>query len=242
MECVNTLSFIPTERNSRHLVPAGTLLVGEICEVCESYILVKADTKTFRINNDLIAVNMFNLKPTIGELLIFAALKYEHGTARGKKFISQVLNLFFPYDSTEDESKPEVTNAASNSWSIIEMNERGISYILKNKGVLFKQITEISGLRRATIVRKRKDDSDRYDQHQFADLINNTWSALKIVNFSLNYIELECQTSSLNVDPRKLRTFFSMLKKLYPDSNIEIHFVSPNGERNIQRPSHVTKN
>ena len=232
--CVKSFLYIPSERSIKRLTPLGSILVGEVSEIKEDEIIIRSDDRTYTMKNSLISVATFNYNPVLGQQILFVVLKNNSATSRGVKYVSQIFNIFFPFDDSEENERPLITMAASNSWSIIEMTGQDKSRILKNKGVLLKQIIEILGLRRITIVKKISGTDPDAPLSRFKDIINSSWSELKILDFQPNQIILECNVANPElVDHRKLRTFFSMIKKTIHGASVEIRFVGPDGQSRI---------
>ncbi|MBY3483364.1 hypothetical protein [Rhizobium laguerreae] len=211
--CIRLLSFITPEVRRDGWVPARSIVVGELVKIGEREIEVANNGTIFRIEENLLSVQSFHNMMDVGDYVLFSVRNSNRGSSRGREFVSSIFNLFFPHDL---ERPVKIELGASNSWAVIMLDPSDKGKILRNNGIFVQQMCEALGLRRITITNQR-GDSPEDKLREFRDFINSAWSDLKIAGFDDRSLALKLVVEDASkVDARKLRTFSSMLDKLYP--------------------------
>lgn len=221
--CVTACSKIPPRltRGHRYVKP-GVVVFGEVVNVEVDRVLVSNGGRSFAIEENLLSTQSYLSRPFVGDLIVFSVKLSNGGSCRGEKFVRQVLGVFFPFD--DDESLDlDVTLGASNSWAILKMPAADKGHILFGGGGFINQLTELLGLRRLTVIGRYSDDEDGHLK-EFKDFINSSWQAIKIDSFENGRIVLTFPVEDVEYfDERKMRTFKSMVNKVYPSHELEIH-------------------
>ena len=87
---------------------------------------------------------------------------------------------------------------------------------LENGGVNVKHLQEVCGLRRITLLPEGQGETEQEcKDNEIKHFINNAWKACKIAELEPEKIVLHTPVDKQ--DPRKLRTFASMLQKIAPE-------------------------
>lgn len=212
--CIRLLAYVPPRVRRDGWVPTKSLVVGELIAISDEEFKVSNGGKTFSIEKSLVSHQAFHNRMDIGDAVIFSVRPFNKGSTRGVEYVSSILRLFFPYDMHED--LPVVEMGASNSWAVLIMNPEDKQRILRNRGTFVQQLCESLGLRRITVTNRRGESAeDRLKQ--FKDFINSAWSDLIIEKFDDAAFDLRIVVDDVErIDLRKLRTFASMVSKLYP--------------------------
>ena len=105
---------------------------------------------------------------------------------------------------------------ASNSWAVIRMRAEDMSTWLENGGVNVKHLQQVCGLRRITLLPQGKGDTEQeIKDMEIKHFVNNAWKDCKIALLEPDRVVIH--TPMERPDPRKQRTFASMLTKIAPE-------------------------
>jgi hypothetical protein len=169
------------------------------------------------VPENLLSVMDFHEKPAIGTKQVLAMCasvepvsKMRIATRRGKEFVAAVTEEYYP------ECISGIWMGASNSWAVIRMAPEHMSAWLEKDGINVKHLQNVLGLRRITLIPDGKGETDQERKdNEVKHFINNAWKACKIAVLEPDRIVIH--TPMDKQDPRKLRTFSSMLQKLAPE-------------------------
>lgn len=194
----------------------GRILEGEVCGFRDGGVLFRVLSQFVTVPENLLSVSDYQKKPAVGQkqVIVLCASKDQYNmrmaTRRGKEFVAAVMECYYP------DCVSGIWMGASNSWAVIRMKPDVMSKWLENGGVNVKYLQNELGLRRITLVPEGEGESDqeRADS-EIRHFVNNAWRKCKIAELHPNKIVLH--TPLDEADPRKLRTFCSMLQKLAPE-------------------------
>lgn len=196
----------------------GRVLEGEVAGFRDGGIIYRLpEDKFVFVPENLMSVVDFHEKPAIGAKQVIAMCastdpvsKMRTATRRGKEFVSSVTEAYYPGCISG------IWMGASNSWAVIRMKPEDMSAWLEKDGVNVKHLQTVLGLRRITLVPEGKGESEQEKKdNELKHFINNAWKACKIEEISPDRIVIH--TPLDQQDPRKSRTFASMLQKLAPE-------------------------
>lgn len=195
----------------------GRILEGEVAGYRDGGVFYRVGTKHVFIPENLLSVMDFHNKPELGtqQVLTLCASRdatggMRIGTRRGKEFVATVMEAYFP------ECISGIWMGASNSWAVIRMTSDHMSKWLENGGVNVRHLQNILGVRRITLLPEGEAETVQEAREQeIRHFVNNAWQACQIV--TLNEDRIVINTPIDNDDPRKVRTFCSMLKKIAPE-------------------------
>ncbi|MFZ2586571.1 MAG: hypothetical protein WAZ18_00375 [Alphaproteobacteria bacterium] len=180
------------------------------------------DNRTVVVPANLMSVQDTFHKPEIGTKQVLAlitgtddATGHKLATRRGREFVASVLEEFHP------ECVTGVWTGASNSWAVIRMKPQHINTWLENKGMNIKAMQALLGLKRITLMPEGQGSTpDEKFENELKHFVNNAWKNCLIRRITPT--EVTVYTPMDDQDPKKLRTFTSMLKKIVPDRNIVV--------------------
>ncbi len=196
----------------------GRILEGEVAGYRDGGIIYRVNEDKFVIvPENLMAVADFHEKPPVGTkqvLAMCAAIdpvsKMRHASRRGKEFVAAVTEEYYPGCISA------IWMGASNSWAVLRMAPEHMSAWLEADGINVKHLQTVLGLRRITLIPDGKGESDQEKRdNEVKHFINNAWKACKIAVLEATRIVIH--TPLEGQDPRKLRTFQSMLQKIAPE-------------------------
>jgi hypothetical protein len=105
---------------------------------------------------------------------------------------------------------------ASNSWAVIRMLPDVMTQWLENGGVNVRHLQKVLGIRRITLIPQGQSENEQENlDSEIRHFVNNAWKACRIEQLAPDRIVIHTPLDSN--DPRKLRTFTSMLKKIAPE-------------------------
>lgn len=195
----------------------GRVLEGEVAGFRDGGIFYRVGTNLAFIPENLLSVMDYHNKPEVGkkQVLTLCASRdpvagMRMATRRGKEFVAAVTECYYPDCITG------IWMGASNSWAVIRMKAEHMSAWLEHGGVNIKHLQDILGVRRITLLPEGKGETEqeRLD-NEIRHFVNNAWRACRIAQLEDDRIVIHTPIDS--DDPRKLRTFCSMLKKLAPE-------------------------
>lgn len=196
----------------------GRILEGEVAGYRESGLIYRVQEDKFVfVPENLMSVMDFHEKPPVGTKQVLAMCasiepvsKMRMASRRGKEFVAAVTEEYYPGSITA------IWMGASNSWAVIRMKPEHMSAWLEQDGINVKHLQQVLGLRRITLIPDGKGETEQEKRDsEIKHFINNAWKACKIHVLEANRIVLH--TPLDQQDPRKLRTFQSMLAKIAPD-------------------------
>lgn len=195
----------------------GRVMEGEVAGFRDGGIIYRMQDNLVFVPENLLSVMDFHTKPPLGTrqvLALCASLdpvsKMRIATRRGKEFVSSVTEEYYP------ECISGIWMGASNSWAVIRMSPEDMSTWLEQGGINVKHLQQVLGLRRITLIPEGKgEDEQECRDNEVKHFINNAWKACKIA--ALEPDKIIIHTPMDKQDPRKTRTFCSMLKKLAPE-------------------------
>lgn len=195
----------------------GRMMDGEVAGFRDGGIIYRVQENLVFIPENLISVMDFHQKPELGSkqaLALCSSLdpvsKMRTGSRRGKEFILGVTEAYY------SDCVTGLWMGASNSWAVIRMRSEDMSTWLENGGVNVKHLQEVCGLRRITLLPEGEGETEQERKDsEIKHFINNAWKACKIAELEPEKIVLH--TPMDRQDPRKLRTFASMLQKIAPE-------------------------
>jgi hypothetical protein len=195
----------------------GRVLEGEVAGYRDGGIIYRVQENLVFIPDNLMSVMDFHNKPPVSTsqvLALCASLdpvsKMRIATRRGKEFVLAVTEAYYP------DCVTGLWMGASNSWAVIRMAAEDMSTWLENGGVNVKHLQQVCGLRRITLVPDGKGETEQEcKDNELKHFVNNAWKACQIALLEPDRIVLH--TPMDKQDPRKLRTFSSMLKKIAPE-------------------------
>lgn len=194
----------------------GRILEGEVSGYRDGGVLYRVLSQFVVVPENLLSVADYQKKPAINtkQVIVLCASKDQYNmrmaTRRGKEFVAAVMECYYP------DCVSGIWMGASNSWAVIRMKPDVMSKWLENDGVNVKYLQNELGLRRITLLPEGvgETEQDRADS-EVKHFVNNAWRKCKIAELSPRRIVLH--TPLDEADPRKLRTFCSMLQKIAPE-------------------------
>ncbi|NBV54667.1 MAG: hypothetical protein EBR79_03030 [Proteobacteria bacterium] len=196
----------------------GRIIEAEVAGFRDGGIIYRIqDDKFVMIPENLLSVSDFHEKPATGTRQVIAmcasvdaASKMRIATRRGKEFVAAVTEEYYP------DCISGIWMGASNSWAVIRMKPEHMSEWLEKDGINVKHLQSVLGLRRITLIPEGKGETqlEKRDS-EIKHFINNAWKACKIQ--MLEPTRIVIHTPLEQQDPRKLRTFQSMLQKIAPE-------------------------
>lgn len=198
----------------------GRILEGEVSGFRDGGIIYRVQDNLVFIPENLLSVMDFHNKPPLGTRQVLALCssldpvsKLRIATRRGKEFVSAVTEEYYP------DCISGIWMGASNSWAVIRMNAEDMSAWLEQGGVNVKHLQNVLGLRRITLLPEGKgEDEQECSDNELKHFVNNAWKACKIAVIEPD--KLVIHTPLDNQDPRKIRTFTSMLTKIAPEREV----------------------
>jgi hypothetical protein len=196
----------------------GRIVEGEVAGFRDGGIIYRLpEDKFVFVPENLLSVMDFHEKPPVGTKQVLAMCasvepvsKIRVATRRGKEFVAAVTEEYYP------ECVSGIWMGASNSWAVIRMAAEHMSAWLEKDGINVKHLQNVLGLRRITLIPDGKGDTDQERRDsELKHFVNNAWKACKIAVLEPDRIVIH--TPLDKQDPRKLRTFASMLQKLAPE-------------------------
>lgn len=195
----------------------GRVLEGDVAGYRDGGVFYRVGSKMVFIPENLLSVMDYHNKPPLGstQVMTLCAVRdpiagMRTCTRRGKEFVAAVMECYYP------NCISGIWMGASNSWAVIRMRAEDMSAWLENGGVNVKHLQTILGVRRITLLPEGRGDTeqDRKD-NEVRHFVNNAWRACRIQSLTDDRIVIHTPIDSN--DPRKLRTFCSMLQKIAPE-------------------------
>lgn len=195
----------------------GRVLEGEVAGYRDGGIFYRVGGKMVFIPENLLSVMDFHNKPPLGtkQVLTLCASRdsiagMRMGTRRGAEFVAAVMECYYP------DCISGIWMGASNSWSVIRMSPEHMSAWLESGGVNVRHLQNVLGVRRITLLPEGKGETeDECRNNEIRHFVNNAWKACRIASITDDRIVIHTPLDAS--DPRKLRTFTSMLQKIAPE-------------------------
>ena len=181
---------------------------GEIYRVSHNMVFVP---------KELLSVMDYHTLPALGEEQVLSLISSKDtvsglrmGTRRGHEFVAAVMDCYYP------GCVSGIWMGASNAWAVIRMHSDVMGEWLEQEGINLKHLQEVLGIRRITLIPAgESDDPQENKDAELKHFIGNAWRACKVVEMSPSRVVL--RTPLETNDPRKLRTFSSLLDKIAPE-------------------------
>jgi hypothetical protein len=199
---------------SSSIIP-GIRLIGQVEEVdpAEGITVLASGARLF-VPVSLLSVDWFHKVQSgtldVGASGFFTTITKSWATQRGSQFVAGIIDSFFPFLS--DRASPTfVYSGSSNSWSLLAASAQKKSALIGQGGRFSDFIKQSCGLRRITIT--SRSGNAEADTRNF---INDTWRTLQIVEHAEHRVVVRAATQNEYEDLRKVRSFVSMWKKVFP--------------------------
>jgi hypothetical protein len=195
----------------------GRVLEGAVSGYRDGGVIYRVQDNLLLVPENLLSVMDFHNRPELGATQVLALCSSKDresgmriATRRGREFVASVAECYYPGCISG------IWMGASNSWAVIRMSPDDMSAWLENDGVNIKHLQDVLGLRRITLIPEGQSDDDQENRDaEVKHFINNAWRDCRIRQLEPELIELVTPVDQR--DPRKLRTFTSMLKKIAPE-------------------------
>lgn len=195
----------------------GRVLEGEVAGYRDGGIFYRVGNKMVFIPENLLSVMDYHNKPPLGTKQVFTLCASRDsiagvrmGTRRGKEFVAAVMECYYP------DCVSGIWMGASNSWAVIRMSSEHMSAWLESGGVNVRHLQNVLGVRRITLLPEGKGETEQACRdNEIRHFVNNAWKACRIA--VMNEEKIVIHTPLDSNDPRKLRTFTSMLRKITPE-------------------------
>lgn len=201
----------------------GRVLEGEVAGFQQGGVIYKLrENRQVLVPENLLSVSDTFTKPAMGTRQIVALIASTDeasgmrlATRRGREFVASVMEEFHP------GCVSGVWTGASNSWAVIRMRPEHVSTWLEKGGVNMKHMQSMLGLKRITLLPEgRGNTPEEAADNEIKHFVNNAWKACIIREMTptrlLIYTPLDDQ------NPKKIRTFTSMLKKIAAPRDVQV--------------------
>ena len=195
----------------------GRVMEGTVTGYKDGGVIYKVAHNMVFVPENLLSVMDFHERPQLGteQAVALCSSKDKEsgmrvGTRRGYEFVASVMDCYYP------DCISGIWMGASNSWAVIRMQPDVMTEWLENGGVNVKHLQEVLGIRRITLIPEGEgEDEQQARDSELRHFVNNAWKACRIKELLPNRIVLFTPMDAN--DPRKLRTFSSMLQKIAPE-------------------------
>ncbi len=193
----------------------GRVLEGKVAGFRDGGVIYRVTDNMVYVPESLLSVMDYHNKPELGteQVLALCASKTNGmrlATRRGKEFVAAVMECYYPGCISG------IWMGASNSWAVIRMSQEHVSEWLSQGGVNIKHLQGVLGVRRITLIPEGYGEDEQLSRdNELRHFVNNAWKDCKIGNLEPEKVVI--YTPMGTEDPRKLRTFTSMLKKIAPE-------------------------
>ncbi len=223
--------LLPTRRDIIHtmdLLQFGDGAPGRVVEATvqehspQGVIYRLGESRRILVPTDLLSVQDTFKRPDVGTkqiLVMLAGTDTSTGcrmaTRRGKEFVASVMEEFHP------QCVSGIWTGASNSWAVIRMKPAHVSTWLEKGGINMKAMQQLLGLKRITLVPEGDGATplERAD-NEIRHFVNNAWKACIVRHLTPEKVVI--YTPLDDQDPKKIRTFTSMLSKIVSNRTIEV--------------------
>lgn len=195
----------------------GRVLEGTVAGFRDGGVIYRAAHNLVFVPENLLSVADYHERPPLGTKQAMAlcasrdqASGMRMGTRRGREFVASVMELYYP------GCVSGIWMGASNSWAVIRMLPDVMTQWLENGGVNVRHLQKVLGIRRITLIPEGQAENEQENRDsEIRHFVNNAWKACRIEQLAPDRIVIHTPLDSN--DPRKLRTFTSMLKKIAPE-------------------------
>ncbi|MBI1364291.1 MAG: hypothetical protein GC134_09930 [Proteobacteria bacterium] len=195
----------------------GRVMEGTVVGYRDGGVIYRVSHNMVYVPENLLSVSDYHSRPKLGDKQVLAMCAtrdnssgMRQATRRGKEFVASVMECHYP------ECISSIWMGASNSWAVIRMKADVMSEWLENGGVNVRHLQQVLGIRRITLIPEGNGETEQESRDsEIRHFVNNAWKACKIAELSPNRIVIHTPMDSN--DPRKLRTFTSMLQKIAPE-------------------------
>lgn len=201
---------------------AGRILEAEVAGYRDGGVIYRASGQFVIVPENLLSVADYRKRPTIGEkqVIVLCSSKDKHGlrsaTRRGKEFVGAVMECYYP------DCISGLWMGASNSWAVIKMSKEHMEEWTAEEGANLRYLQKILGIRRITLIPESEAETEQLRKdEELASFIQSAWKGCEISKLTASNGVINLPLDQ-EIDPRKLRTFSSMLKKVDPEREFEI--------------------
>lgn len=195
----------------------GRVMEGTVAGYRDGGIFYDVSRHKVFVPESLLSVRDYHNPPQQGDEQIVSLISSKDpvsgermGSRRGHEFVAAVMECYYP------ECVSGIWMGASNAWAVIRMEPDIMGEWLENDGMNLKHLQEVLGIRRITLIPAgRHEDPQANKDEEFRHFVNNSWRACRIKELTPNRVVIH--TPIEQNDPRKLRTFASMLDKIAPE-------------------------
>lgn len=195
----------------------GRIMEGVVTGYKDGGVIYRCAHNMVYVPENLLSVSDYHNRPQLGDEQVVALTASKdkesgmrQGTRRGREFVAAVMEAYYP------GCVSGIWMGASNSWAVIRMEAEVMTEWLENGGVNVKHLQDVMGIRRITLVPQGKGESEQEQRdNEIRHFVNNVWKACRIAELTPQRIVIYTPLDSN--DPRKLRTFTSMLRKIIPE-------------------------
>ena len=195
----------------------GRVMEGIVTGFRDGGVMYRVAHNMVFVPQSLLSVVDYRTPPTLGQEQVLSLISTKDntsglrmGTRRGHEFVAAVMDCYY------EGCVSGIWMGASNAWAVIRMYPHVMGEWLEHEGVNIKHLQDVLGIRRITLIPAgESDDPQENKDSELRNFINNAWRACHVVELTPTRMILR---TPLEVnDPRKLRTFSSMLEKLAPE-------------------------
>lgn len=201
---------------------AGRILEAEVAGYRDGGVIYRSSGQFVVIPENLLSVSDFRKRPEIGEkqVIVLCSSKDKYGlktaTRRGKEFVGAVMECYYP------DCISGLFMGASNSWAVIRMSKEHMENWVAEEGANLRYLQKVLGIRRITLIPESELETDQMRKdEELTSFINSAWKNCEISKLEPSNVIINLPLDA-PVDPRKLRTFSSMLSKVAPEREFEI--------------------
>ena len=195
----------------------GRVMEGIVTGFRDGGVIYRVSHNMVFVPEALLSVHDFQHRPQIGQEQVLSLISSKEnasglrmGSRRGLEFVSAVMECYYP------ECVSGIWMGASNGWAVIRMDPDVMDEWLEHEGMNLKHLQDVLGIRRITLIPACEEGNEQEKKDaEIKHFINNSWRACKIKELTPSRIVLYTPIESN--DPRKLRTFASMLEKIAPE-------------------------
>lgn len=195
----------------------GRIVEGQVAGFRDGGVIYRVAHNLVFVPENLLSVMDYHERPPLGETQAIALCASKDkvsgmrtGTRRGLEFVAAVMECYY------SDCVSGIWMGASNSWAVIRMDPEVMSEWLENGGVNVQHLQKVLGVRRITLLPEGEgEDEQESRDNELRHFVNNSWKACQIRELTPERVVLFTPLDSN--DPRKLRTFSSMLKKIAPE-------------------------
>ncbi|MCP4356192.1 MAG: hypothetical protein GY793_11325 [Proteobacteria bacterium] len=201
---------------------AGRILEADVAGYRDGGVIYRVSGQFVIVPENLLSVADYKKRPTIGEkqIIVLCSSQDQHGlksaTRRGKEFVGAVMECYYP------NCISNMWMGASNSWAVIKMKQQVMDEWMAEDGANLRYLQKILGIRRITLIpeSEREIDTER-EQEELNSFVASAWKGAEISKLEGNNVTIAVPLEE-EIDPRKMRTFVSMLKKISPEREFQV--------------------